>query len=149
MSKTIDEKVVEMRFDNKQFESNVSQSMSTLDKLKRSLNLTDAAKGLEGVSSAAKSIDMSSLSDGVHTVGLKFNALYTMADQTLRNITNSAMYYGKRIVSALTIDPIKTGFSEYELKMGSVQTIMASTGESLETVNDYLGELNTYADKTI
>ena len=149
MSKTIDEKVVEMRFDNKQFESNVSQSMSTLDKLKRSLNLTDAAKGLEGVSSAAKSIDMSSLSDGVHTVGLKFNALYTMADQALRNITNSAMYYGKRIVSALTIDPIKTGFSEYELKMGSVQTIMASTGESLETVNDYLGELNTYADKTI
>ena len=149
MSKTIDEKVVEMRFDNKQFESNVSQSMSTLDKLKRSLNLTDAAKGLEGVSSAAKSIDMSSLSDGVHTVGLKFNALYTMADQALRNITNSAMYYGKRIVSALTIDPIKTGFNEYELKMGSVQTIMASTGESLETVNDYLGELNTYADKTI
>lgn len=149
MSKTIDEKVVEMRFDNKQFESNVSQSMSTLDKLKRSLNLTDAAKGLEGVSSAAKSIDMSSLSDGVHTVGLKFNALYTMADQALRNITNSAMYYGKKIVSALTIDPIKTGFSEYELKMGSVQTIMASTGESLETVNDYLGELNTYADKTI
>lgn len=149
MSKTIDEKVVEMRFDNKQFESNVSQSMSTLDKLKRSLNLTDAAKGLEGVSSAAKSIDMSSLSDGVHTVGLKFNGLYTMADQALRNITNSAMYYGKRIVSALTIDPVKTGFSEYELKMGSVQTIMASTGESLETVNDYLGELNTYADKTI
>lgn len=149
MSKTIDEKVVEMRFDNKQFESNVSQSMSTLDKLKRSLNLTDAAKGLEGVSSAAKSIDMSSLSDGVHTVGLKFNALYTMADQALRNITNSAMYYGKRIVSALTIDPIKTGFSEYELKMGSVQTIMASTGESLESVNDYLEELNTYADKTI
>ena len=149
MSKTIDEKVVEMRFDNKQFESNVSQSMSTLDKLKRSLNLTDAAKGLEGVSSAAKSVDMSSLSDGVHTVGLKFNALYTMADQALRNITNSAMYYGKRIVSALTIDPVKTGFNEYELKMGSVQTIMASTGESLESVNDYLEELNTYADKTI
>ena len=39
MSKTIDEKVVEMRFDNKQFEYNVATSMSTIEKLKKSLKL--------------------------------------------------------------------------------------------------------------
>lgn len=149
MSTTIDERVVEMRFDNKHFENNVSTTMSTLDKLKQKLNLSGASKGLENVSAAARKVDLSPVNRSAETVGLKFNAMYTIADQALRNITNSAMMYGKRIISALTIDPVKTGFSEYELKMNSVQTIMASTGETIDTVNEYLQELNEYSDKTI
>lgn len=152
MSTTIDNKVVEMRFDNKQFEANVATSMSTLDKLKQCLNLTGATKGLENVNSAAKSVDMSGLSSSVETVGLKFNAMYTIADQALRNITNSAYNTGKRIISALTIDPIKTGFSEYETKINAIQTIMANTaskGTTMDDVTKVINELNTYADKTI
>lgn len=149
MSTTIDERVLEMRFDNKQFESNVSTTMSTLDKLKQKLNLSGASKGLEDVSVAARKVDLNPIGHSAETVGLKFNAMYTMADQALRNITNSAMFYGKKIINALTIDPVKTGFNEYELKMNSVQTIMASTGESIDVVNKYLQELNEYSDKTI
>ena len=149
MSKTIDERVVEMRFDNKQFEKAVSATLGTLDKLKEKLKLGDAAKGLEGIDQAARKVDISQIGVAAEKVGLKFSSLYTIADQALRNITNSAVAAGKRIVSALTIDPIKMGFSEYELKMGSIQTIMAGTGESLETVNQYLNELNEYSDKTI
>ncbi|MEG1523831.1 MAG: tape measure protein, partial [Clostridia bacterium] len=149
MSQTIDEKVVEMRFDNKQFESNVQTSMSTIDKLKKALNLKDASKGLENVEAAAKNCNMSPLSNAVEAVGSKFSALSVIGITALANLANSAVNAGKRIVSALTIDPIKTGFQEYELKMGSIQTIMASTDESLETVNGCLDELNTYADKTI
>lgn len=149
MSKTIDQRVVEMQFDNKQFEENVKTSMSTLDKLKQSLNLTGASKGLENIGTAAKNINMSGLSNAVENVRLKFSALEVMAVTALTNITNSAINAGKRIVSALTIQPISEGFEEYELKMGSIQTIMAGTGESLETVNKYLDELNVYADKTI
>ena len=92
---------------------------------------------------------MSGLSGAVENVRLKFSALEVMAVTALTNITNSAINAGKRIVSALTIEPISEGFREYELKMGSIQTIMAGTGESLETVNKYLDELNTYADRTI
>lgn len=152
MSTTIDQRVVEMRFDNKQFENNVSTTMSTLDKLKQSLNLTGASKGLENVGAAAKSINLSGISTAAETVGLKFNAMYTIADQALRNITNSAVNTGKRIVSALTIDPIKTGLSEYETQINAVQTILANTeskGTTLGQVNAALDELNTYADKTI
>lgn len=149
MSRTIDSRVVEMQFDNKQFESNVKTSMSTLDKLKQSLNLTGASKGLENIGTAAKNVNMSELSGAVENVRLKFSALEVMAVTALTNITNSAINAGKRIVSALTIKPISEGFGEYELKMGSIQTIMAGTGESLETVNKYLEELNVYADKTI
>ncbi len=149
MSTTIDQRVAELRFDNSHFEKNVSTTMSTLDKLKEKLHLTGASKGLEDVGSAAKKIDMSGLANGVETVKTKFSALEVMGVTALANITNSAVNAGKRIVKSLTIDPVTTGWNEYELKMGSIQTIMASTGESLETVNQYLNELNEYSDKTI
>ena len=149
MSTTIDQRVVEMQFDNKHFEQNVKTSMSTLDKLKQSLNLTGAAKGFDNVSAAAKKVDMAGLSNGVETVRQRFSALEVMGVTALANITNSAVNAGKRMLSALTIDPIRTGFSEYELKMDSIKTIMASTGESVETVNKYLNELNEYSDQTI
>ena len=152
MSTTIDEKVVEMRFDNKQFENNVQTSLSTIEKLKQSLNLSGASKGLENVSSAVKNVNMSGLSGAVESVQMKFSALEVMAVTALSNITNSAMNAGKRIVSALTIDPISTGFQEYETQINAVQTILANTqheGTNLQQVNRALDELNTYADKTI
>lgn len=152
MSTTIDERVVEMRFDNKQFEQNVQTSLSTLDKLKQSLNLTGAAKGLEDVNSAAKSCNMTPLSNAVETVRVRFSALEVMALTALQNITNSALAAGKNIISALTIDPIKTGFQEYETQINAVQTILANTsskGTTLDQVNKALNELNRYADMTI
>ena len=152
MSRTIDERVVEMRFDNRQFEQNVQTSLSTLDKLKKGLDLDGAAKGLEDLGDAAKKCDMSALSSSVETVRAKFSALQIVAMTTLSNITNSALNAGKQLVSALTIDPIKSGFQEYETQIGAVQTILANTqheGTNLQQVNRALDELNTYADKTI
>lgn len=152
MSTTIDKRVVEMRFDNKQFESNVQTSLSTLDRLKKSLNLSGAAKGFDEIDSASKKVNMNGLANAVESVRLKFSALEVMAVTALANITNSALNAGKRIVSALTIDPIKTGFQEYETQIGAVQTILANTqheGTNLQQVNRALDELNTYADKTI
>lgn len=149
MSKTIDEKVIEMRFDNKQFESGVKTTMSSLDKLKQSLNFQGVVKGFDNISSAAKTVNMSPLSSGVEAVRVKFSALEVMAVTALSNIANSAFNVGRRIAESLTIQPITTGFNEYELKMNSVQTIMAGTGESLATVNGYLDDLNKYSDQTI
>ena len=149
MSTTIDQKVVEMRFNNQQFEKNAQTSLNTLEKLKRSLDLRGASKGLESLNSAAKNNNIGVLGQAAEQVGVKFSAMQVIGTTALVNLTNSAMMAGKRIVKALTIDPVKTGFQEYELKMGSIQTIMASTGESLETVNQYLNELNKYSDQTI
>ena len=140
MSTTVDSRVLEMRFDNKQFESGVATSMSTLEKLKQKLNLSGAAKGMEAIGA------------GVETVQAKFSALGVVGVTALANITNSAVNAGKRITAALTIDPIKTGLAEYETQINSVQTILANTeskGSTLQDVNRALDELNTYADKTI
>lgn len=152
MSKTIDERVVSMQFDNAQFERNVSVSMSTLDKLKKALKFDNAGKSLENISKAAKSVDMSGLNTAVDTVKAKFSALDVVAVTALANITNSALNAGKNIVKSLTIDPVSTGFKEYELQMNSVQTILANTaskGTTMADVTSALDELNEYADLTI
>lgn len=152
MSTTVDERVVEMRFDNKQFEQNIQTSLSSIAKLKKSLNLEGAAKGLETVNDAAHKCNMSPLTNAVETVRVRFSALEVMAITALQNITNSALAAGKNLVSAFTVDPIKSGFEEYETQINAVQTILANTsskGSTLEQVNNALDELNHYADMTI
>ena len=152
MSETIDERVVEMRFDNAQFERGVHTSLGTLEKLKKGLDLDSSAKSIENVGTAAKKLDFNPVSAGVDAIKTKFSALEVMAVTALANITNSAVNAGKRLVSALTIDPVKTGFQEYETQINAVQTILANTeskGSTLKDVNNALDELNTYADKTI
>lgn len=152
MSKEIDQRVVQMEFDNKRFESNVATTMSTLDKLKQKLNFAGATKGLENIDNASKKVNMTALGSAVDAVQAKFSALQVMGITALSNITNSAINAGKRIASALTIKPITTGFQEYETQIGAVQTILANTeskGTTLQDVNRALDELNTYADKTI
>jgi tape measure domain-containing protein len=152
MSATVDEKIVSMKFDNRQFENNVKTSLGTLDRLKQSLNLSGAAKGLENINSVASRFSLSPLCDSVDTVRTKFSYLQATIQHQLNNIVDSAVNAGKRIVSALTTDPIKDGFAEYETQMNSVQTILANTskeGTTVKDVNAALDELNTYADKTI
>ena len=149
MSRSVEERIVEMRFNNQQFERGVQTTMSTLDKFKQSLRLDGATKGLEEVDKAAKGINISGLSSAVETVKSRFSALEVVAITALANITNSVVNAGKQLVNSFTLEPIHQGFAEYELKMGSVQTIMASTGADIKTVNGYLEELNTYSDKTI
>lgn len=152
MSNTVDSRVVEMRFDNRQFESNVSTSLSTLDKLKSALRLDGVTKGLDNINTAAKNLNFNPIGSGLEAVKVKFSALEVMAVTALSNITNSAVNAGKRLVSAFTIDPIKTGLQEYETQINAVQTILANTeskGSTLQDVNRALNELNVYADKTI
>jgi tape measure domain-containing protein len=145
----IDNRIVNMQFNNSQFENGINTSIKSLDALKKGLNLSDSAKNLNELDRAAKSFSLSGISDGVENISNKFTVLGTMGVTVLANLANSAVNAGKRIVESLTIKPITEGFAEYELKMGSIQTIMASTGESLDNVNKKLDELNIYADKTI
>lgn len=149
MSKSIDQRIVEMQFNNRQFETGVGQSIGSLNKLEKSLELKDAANGLNKISEAGSKFSLAGIASSVDTIASRFSLLQITAITALQNIVNSAVNKGKEIVSALTLDPIMAGFNEYELKMGSIQTIMAGSGEGLATVNKYLEELNTYSDKTI
>lgn len=152
MSQTIDHRVVEMKFDNKQFESGAATTMSTLDKLKKSLDFSKVGDSFKNINKAANNVDISGLDKAIIGVENKFSALEVMAITTLGNITNSFVNSAKRWASAFTIEPIKSGFQEYETQINAVQTILANTqkeGTNIKDVNAALDELNLYADKTI
>lgn len=151
-SNNIDERVVAMKFQNSQFQSGVSETLTSLDKLKAGLNLDGATKGLASLAAAGKNISLAGIADGVENISSKFTALGVIAITALSNIANKAINMGTSLVKSLTIDPVKAGFDEYELKMGSIQTILANTqkyGTTLPQVTAALDDLNSYADKTI
>lgn len=148
MSRTIDERVVEMKFDNKQFETNVRTSMSTLEKLKDSLNMRGAAKSFEELDKASKKVDMTGLGSAVESVRLKFSALQVVAITALQNITNSAISAGERLVRALSIDQVSAGWNKLTKKTSSVQTLVNSTGKTVDEINSYLEKLMWYSDET-
>ena len=152
MSKTVDEKVVSMKFDNADFEKNVHTTMTTVGKLKESLNFDGISKSFDNINKASKNVDISGIGAGVDAIKVKFSALDVVATTALVNMTNTAMSYGKKIMDAITIDPVSDGFNEYETQMKAVQTILANTqkeGTDVKIVNAALDELNYYADKTI
>lgn len=149
---SIDNRVVKMEFDNKQFESGVSTTMSTLDKLKAKLKFKDEAKSLDDISSKAKRMDFSSLTSAVQTVADRFGNLGVVGMTALQNITTSVMNLGTQMIKSISVDPITEGLQEYETQINSVQTILSNTqskGTNIDQVNAALDELNKYADKTI
>jgi len=152
MSSKIDERIVGMKFNGDQFQKGVADTSSALDKLKRALNLEGASKGLNDLDAAGKNFSLANLANGVQDIAGKFGALSVIGITALANIANKAVDAGLTIMRSLTIDPIRAGFAEYELKMGSIQTILANTaryGTQLPEVTANLEALNQYADKTI
>mgnify|MGYP002508218317 CR=1 FL=1 len=152
---SIDKRIVQMQFDNQGFEKGVSTTMKSLKNLNESLKMKNATNGLTEVHSGINkltSLGMGALSSGVDAVSSRFNAMGIIAATALMNITNQAIATGKRITSALTVDPIMDGFNEYETKMNAIQTILtntASKGTTLDDVKAALADLNEYSDKTI
>lgn len=150
---SIDERVVRMEFDNKQFESGVSTTMSTLEKLKESLRFRESTAGFDDIQKASSNLNFSSLNDRLWQVQQNFSFFGEFVETVFTRISNKIIDVGSMMVRELTTAPLQAGYSEYELMMGSLNTIMASAaereGKSLEDVIGYLDQLNTYADKTI
>lgn len=148
MSRTIDERVVEMKFDNSDFEKNVKQSMNTLDGLKKSLNMDGTSKGLNELADAAKGVSFDKLGDAVDTVKGKFSALEIAGITALVNITNKAVDAGLSLAKSLSVDQIASGWSKYAEKTQAVQTILSATGLSIDDVTERIEKLNWYTDET-
>lgn len=155
MARPVDEKIVKLSMDNKQFQSNASSSVGILAKLSsalsgmKNMNLDKSTKALDDVNSKSKMINLDPLAKSAEVVANKFSTMGIIATTALINIANRAIDAGIAFAKSTMIDPIKGGFNEYELKMKSVQTIMTNTGESVGVVNEKLNELNTYSDKTV
>lgn len=148
MSREVDQRVVEMRFDNAQFEKNTRESMKTLDRLQEKLQFKDVDKGFENIEKAQRNVNFDEMEGALDTLKVKFNALDVMAVAALTNITNKIVDTGERLVKSLSVDQVASGWNKYTEKTSNVQTIMNATGESIDNVNGYLNKLMWYSDET-
>ena len=148
MSQEIDERVVEMRFDNAQFERNTRQSIKTLNELNESLKLEGAEKSFEKIEDASAKVDFDKMQSALESLNSKFSAVEVMGVTALMRITNQAMDTGEKLVKSLSIDQVTSGWNKYAQKTASVQTIMNATGKSITKVNSYLEKLMWFSDET-
>lgn len=148
MSQEIDERVVEMRFDNAQFERNTRQSIKTLNELNESLKLEGAEKSFEKIEDASAKVDFDKMQSALESLNSKFSAVEVMGVTALMHITNQAMDTGEKLVKSLSIDQVTSGWNKYAQKTASVQTIMNATGKSITKVNGYLEKLMWFSDET-
>lgn len=148
MSQEVDERVVEMRFNNAQFEKNVHQTMQSLEKLNDSLRLDGAEKGFEKISDASAKVDFDEMQGALDNLSGKFSAVEVMGVAALSHITRQAIDTGEKLVKSLSLDQVMSGWNKYAQKTASVQTIMNATGKSIAKVNGYLSKLMWFSDET-
>lgn len=148
MSQEVDERVVEMRFDNAQFEKNVHQTMQSLEQLNDSLRLDGAEKGFEKIGDASAKVDFDEMQGALDNLSGKFSAVEVMGVAALSHITRQAVDTGERLVKSLSLDQVTSGWNKYAQKTASVQTIMNATGKSIAKVNGYLEKLMWFSDET-
>lgn len=147
MSSSIDQRIVEMQFDNAQFEKGISTSLKSLDNLEKGLKLDGASKGLQSVANAANSMNFDGLQSGIYAVQQKFSALEVIGITALQRITNQAISAGEALVNSLSMDQISAGWSKYGAKTKATQTLVAQ-GNALEDVNKQMEQLNWFTDET-
>lgn len=148
MSREVDQRVVELQFNNANFEKNTKKSMDSIDRMMEKLQFKGAEKGFEKLDAAAEKVDFATMNRSLDTLQQKFSALDIMAATVLVNITSKAMNAGERLVKSLSLDQITSGWNKYAEKTSNVQTIMNATGKSIDQVNGYLNKLMWYSDET-
>lgn len=130
----------------------VQDSLNGVKKLEEGLAFRGGVEGINQVSAAAKNLNFSEAQAGIAETTSKFSALQSIAFGALASIGGKIAEVGSSMLSSFTVQPLIDGMKEYELQLNSVQTILANTaqkGETIQTVNAALDQLNTYADQTI
>lgn len=148
MSQEVDSRVVEMRFDNTNFEKNTRKTIANVDRLMEKLQFKGAEKGLEKLNAAAKDVDFGPMDESLTVLERHFSAFEIVAATALVNITNKFVNAGEKLVKSLSVDQVMSGWDKYTEKTGNVQTIMNATGKSIDQVNGYLNKLMWYSDET-
>lgn len=153
MSREVDERIVEMQFDNRQFERGVSQTISSLDRLTDALRFEGVGDSVRGIQNGINRLDFSPISNGVSALeGTLTSLTGRIKLEVFDRLANYAVDTGEKVLNALTLKGARAGFAEYETQQGAVQTILANTqhlGTTITDVNKALNDLNEYADLTI
>lgn len=144
MSASIDNRIVEMQFDNSQFEKGVGKSIKSLEKLKKGLKMDEAAQSLSKLQKIGDSFSLAKIADGIDNLTYRFSWM----GRTVSGILDNLTFKAKALIKSMSVDQISSGWSKYADKTGYVQTIMNATGKSIDEVNKYLDKLMWFSDET-
>ena len=153
-NQSVDERIVQMQFNNADFESKVSQTLESLAKLREQTKMEDAGKGMENLAKGVKQVDVQSLINGIEQLNQKFSVFGIAGQQIIRNMTDAAMNLGKQLTNAMLSGPTG-GMQTYESFTSATKQLVNSAKDinglpvTLQAVNDALDDLNNYSDKTI
>lgn len=148
MSNEIDRRIVDMEFNNGQFEKGIKTSIKSLEAFQKSLKLDGSTKDLEAVEKAVKAFSFQHMMDGIEKLEQRFSAMGIFGMRVIERLSDKVINAGERMARSLSIDQVSAGFSKYEDKTKSVQTIVNATGKSVEQVNDSLNKLAWFTDET-
>lgn len=150
----VDQRIVEMKFDNADFESKVGQTLETLTKLREKTKMEDAGEGMKNLAKGVNQVDLSRLADGIEALNRKFSVFGIAGQQIIRNMTDAAMKLGNQLVDTFTSAP-QGGMQTYESFISATKQLKNSAKDAaglpvtLDAVNTALDTLNDYSDKTI
>lgn len=148
MSTEIENRVVQLEMNNKSLEKNSKQSIKTLEKLDKALEFKNGRKSFDDVEKAAEKCNFEPLLKAANTVSTRFSTMGIIGVRALERITDKTLDAGAALVKSLTIDQITSGYSKYEQKTSSIQTLVNSTGLSVKEINRYLDQLMWFSDET-
>ena len=153
-NQTVDQRIVEMQFNNADFESKIAKTLEHLQKLREATKMEDAGEGLKNLAKNVKEVNVDSLTKSLDSLSSRFSAFGIAGMTIIQDLTRAAERFGAQFVDAVVTAP-KDGWHEYELYTDSVKTILNSAKDAnglpvtLDLVNEKLAELNEYSDKTI
>lgn len=158
MSRTVDDRIVQMTFENRDFEKNANTTLGTLDKLGKALKFDGVSSSLKGLQRTADALDFGIVTDGLQKVSVKFNALTTIGISALNRLTEKAVDAGVKLVKSLSIDQITKSWSKYDELIASEQSIMSAVSNkinpltkelyNIEDITELIGKLQWYSDET-
>ena len=145
---SVDNRIVQMQFQNSQFEKGVKESLKSVEELEESLKFKDAEKSLESLQKAGNSFSLGRMASGIDLIASKFSVMGIIGKRVLENLTDSAYRFGVRFIKSVSIDQIGSGFNKYADKTKSVQTIVNATGLTIDEVDKQLSKLALFTDET-
>lgn len=158
MSRTIDERVVQMTFDNQDFERGAKQTINTLDKLKTASNTNAFGEGLAAISDSARKINLNPLINGFQSVGNSVSLLETIATGALLRLGTKVADFGVNVVKNLSVAQIANGWQKYAEAIASEQTIMSAVAGKInpetqevygiDAITERISKLQWYTDET-
>ena len=148
MSATIDQRIVDMQFNNGEFEKGIQTSIKSLDELKKALKLENAEKGIEQLEKTANTFSMSGMEKSVQNIEDRFSMLGIVGMRVIERLTDRVADFAERTVKSLSVDQVTAGWEKYNDKTKAVQQIIAATGKDIEEVDAQLEKLNWFTDET-